>query len=462
MHYEIVQAVTGQSQQKLFFVNGPGGTGKSFTWNTITHSLHALGKIVLCVASSGIAALILIGGRTAHSTLAIPVPTHESTTCWIKKGADLAALIQQTSLIIWDEAPMQHKHVMETVDHTLRGIKDELDLLFGGVPIAWGGDFQQTLPAVPRGKREYIVGACLQKSYLWRHINILHLTENMQVDLTDPQSVEFAQWLLDIGSGKDLPLNHKIPIPPHMLSPSTVKELISEIYPGISQGNRLSSQYYLKRAILAPRNAEVTELNSSILDSFPGDLQTFHSVDRVGDIGDETGNQGSGEGQHYPVEYLNSFELRSLPPSKLQLKPGVPLMLLCNLDPSEGLCNGTRLRLKGATGRVLNVEILTGPKAGENAFIPRITISASEGALLFILFWRQFPVRLAFAMTINKSQGQSLGTVGIGLHSPVFSHGQLYVAVSRGTNWGRIKVLLAEGAARKTENIVYPDILLPT
>jgi len=133
VHDEIVQAVTRQSQQKLFFVNGSGGTGKSFIWNTITHSLHALGKIILCVASSGIAALILIGGRTAQSTLAIPMLTHESTTCWIKKRTDLAPLIQQTSLIIWDEAPMQHKHVMETVDHTLRDIRDELDLPFGGV-----------------------------------------------------------------------------------------------------------------------------------------------------------------------------------------------------------------------------------------------------------------------------------------------------------------------------------------
>jgi len=63
-------------------------------------------------------------------------------------------------------------------------------------------------------------------------------------------------------------------------------------------------------------------------------------------------------------------------------------------------------------------------------------------------------------MTINKSQGQSLGTVGMDLHTPVFSHGQFYVAISRGTNWGRVKVLLAEGSARKTENIVYPDVLL--
>ena len=83
-----------------------------------------------------------------------------------------------------------------------------------------------------------------------------------------------------------------------------------------------------------------------------------------------------------------------------------------------------------------------------------------RGALPFITFQRQYPVRLAFAMTINKSQGQYLGIVGMNLHTPVFSYGQCYVAVSRGTSWGRTKVLLPEEAGGKTENIVYPDVLL--
>ena len=61
-------------------------------------------------------------------------------------------------------------------------------------------------------------------------------------------------------------------------------------------------------------------------------------------------------------------------------------------------------------------------------------------------------------MTINKSQGQSMGTVGINLQYPVFPHGQFYVGVSRGTNWGRVYILLKEG--RKTSNIVYKEVLL--
>ena len=106
---------------------------------------------------------------------------------------------------------------------------------------------------------------------------------------------------------------------------------------------------------------------------------------------------------------------------------------------------------------MLHVKIISGPCAGEMAFIPRIKLISSE-ELPFELHRVQFPVRLAFGMTINKSQGQSLGTVGLDLCNLVFGHRQFYVGVSRGTNWRRVKVLLKEG--RKTENIVYKDILL--
>ena len=89
---------------------------------------------------------------------------------------------------------------------------------------------------------------------------------------------------------------------------------------------------------------------------------------------------------------------------------------------------------------------------------PWITLTPSDGELPFELHRRQFPVRLTFGMTINKSQGQSQGTVGLDLWYAVFGHGQFYVNVSRGTNWSRVKVLLPEG--NETTNIVYKDVLL--
>lgn len=160
----------------------------------------------------------------------------------------------------------------------------------------------------------------------------------------------------------------------------------------------------------------------------------------------------------YPVEFLASLKISGLPLAKLALKPGVPLMLLRNLDASNGLCNGTHMVLTKIQNHVLECRILGGKHAGNIVFIPRITLKPSNEDLPIPLSRRQFPVRLAFAMTINKSQGQSVENIGLDLRTPVFSHGQLYVALSRCTSADRIKVLFpADQLGTKTENIVYPE-----
>src|SRR6202022_3951649 len=135
-------------------------------------------------------------------------------------------------------------------------------------------------------------------------------------------------------------------------------------------------------------------------------------------------------------------------------------MLLRNIDPANGLCNGTRMVLLDIRHRVLKCHILGGDHAGKEVFIPRISLEPSEESLPINLTHRQFPVRLAFTMTINRSQGQSIVNVGIDLCIPVFSHGQLYVALSRCTSSNRIKVLFPEDSDTTcTLNIVYPEIL---
>ena len=117
--------VVNDNEGDMFFLYGYGGTGKTYIWRTLASSLRAKNQIVIMVASSGIASLLLPGGKTAHSKFKIPVSIFKDSTCNILQGSQLAELLNQTNLIIWDEAPMAHKFCFEALDQTLRDIIKE-------------------------------------------------------------------------------------------------------------------------------------------------------------------------------------------------------------------------------------------------------------------------------------------------------------------------------------------------
>jgi ATP-dependent DNA helicase PIF1 len=120
--YDKIMSRVDRKRPGFFFLYGYGGTGKTFIWRALSAALRSRGEIVLTVASSGIAALLIPGGRTAHSRFGIPINIDEYSTCEIGPKDPLAALIRRARLIIWDEAPMMHKHCFEAVDRTLKDI----------------------------------------------------------------------------------------------------------------------------------------------------------------------------------------------------------------------------------------------------------------------------------------------------------------------------------------------------
>jgi len=210
--------------------------------------------------------------------------------------------------------------------------------------------------------------------------------------------------------------------------------------------------------ILAPRNVNVAQLNESILNRMAGGSCQYVSADSI----IEEAGADPMNAEPIPVEVLRSINSSSLPPGELNLKIGCPVILLRNLDPSRGLCNGTRMVITRMRERVLEVRLLGGEHDGETALIPRISLIPTGATdLTFLLRRRQYPVRLAFALSINKAQGQSVKYVGIHLQAPVFAHGQLYVALSRATASQNIKVLLPDNTPYcMTPNVVYDEILL--
>uniref|UniRef100_A0A0D3E6U1 ATP-dependent DNA helicase n=1 Tax=Brassica oleracea var. oleracea TaxID=109376 RepID=A0A0D3E6U1_BRAOL len=180
---------------------------KTFLYQTIISRLRSRKQIVLPVASSGIAALLLPNGRTAHSRFNIPLKLDEDKLCNIKPGTMLAELIEKTDLIIWDETPMTHKHAFEALDKTLKDIMSmknphAKDQTFGGKTVLLGGDFRQILPVVPQGSRADTVLASISHSYLWNTCHKFPLKTNMQVN---QDKKEFSDWLLKVGEGRPQP-----------------------------------------------------------------------------------------------------------------------------------------------------------------------------------------------------------------------------------------------------------------
>ena len=197
------------------------------------------------------------------------------------------------------------------------------------------------------------------------------------------------------------------------------------------------------------------DINSEMLKQFPGEEREFLSADSAKKNG-ENGN----DDLLYPVEYLNSINCSGLPLAKLKLKVGCPVMILRNMNPGEGVCNGSRGIVTRMSNRVLEVELLTGSNAGTTMFIPRLSITPSSTQVPFEFCRRQFPVKVCFAMSINKSQGQSVKHIGLDVRNAVFTHGELYVAVSRVTSVYNLKVILdSDIGTPVTKNIVYPEVI---
>ena len=234
--HTVMKAVNDQNYpQRMFFLNAPGGYGKTFHIEALLYTVRAMGKIALAVASSGIAAELLEGGRTAHSQFKIPIPVNETSVCSIYLQSDDAKLLQKTDLIIWDEIMMSDADQVDCVDRSLRDIL-KIDKPFGEIPVVFGGDPRQILPIVHHGHRAQIVKSCIHSSQLWNQIQQIKLTTNMRVNKDE---IDFSTYLLTFGDGtaEIYPEigDDMVKVPKQYLV-NTIDDLIHKVFPSIEKG----------------------------------------------------------------------------------------------------------------------------------------------------------------------------------------------------------------------------------
>jgi ATP-dependent DNA helicase PIF1 len=276
---------------------------------------------------------------------------------------------------------------------------------------------------------------------------------------------DYSNWLLDLGDGK-IPsavpnLSGLIQVPDQMVCKSE-RELEDKVYNDFLL-NHQDPEYLRTRAIMSSTNDIIQQKNFEMVERLPGEMVISESIDSCLEDNDIA---------TYDAEVLNKINASGIPPHRLALKPGACIILIKNLNIKHGHCNGTRYIIKEMTPRLIKAEKLSGGLHSE-ILIPRIPMICQDSDFPVPFKRLQFPVLLAYYLTLNRAQGQSLDRAGLYLPKSVFSHGHLYVGSSRcgdpdnvfvyadQNEFDNVKEHLIEGKTY-TRNIVYPEIFSTT
>ena len=265
-----------------------------------------------------------------------------------------------------------------------------------------------------------------------------------------PNEVEFAQFLLNVGNGILNDLDDTFKVPLRCLA-AQGQDIFEDTYGELVRARRFKE--VAKCAVLSARNIDVEEINCRVMNLLDSTTERLYtSIDST-----ENCSEHDEINAIILAAYLNMLSPPSMPPHELRLRKYCIIMLIRNLSIVGGLCNGTRVLVLESGNMVLRCQILSGDKTGEIVFLYRITLYCGN-EYPFTSKRLQFPVKIAFAMTINKSQGRTFEKISVDLRRDVFNHGQLYVAFSHVRSWKSLKVYLGTQQNGIVKNFVYQEL----
>jgi hypothetical protein len=441
----------GSEESKIFFLDGPGGSGKTYVYNTIMYQLRGHNRGFISVAWTGIAASLLLEGTTAHTRFGIPLKPDETTVLKLGPKTESYKMVEKCVMLIWDEVTLVPAIVLDAVNLLFQTIKQST-LPFGGVVVVLGGDFRQCLPVLPNGHRSAIIENSVLSSRVWSFTKPLSLSSNMRLS---ENNGDFSKWLLDIGEGKS---GESVQIPNYMRC--NKEQLIDRVFGDFFNGNQQECEVG-NRAILCMTNDDALSLNNELLQMMP--MPNFRTYTSFQDVLDQHGrSSGVSASTYVSFEVLSKLTPSGFPPHELRLKVGAPIMLLRNLNVKQGLTNGTRLIVITLNDNCIVAKRISNSKTKSDiVIIPRIKFICSDPGLPFQFSRIQFPVRLAMCITTHKSQGQTFSHVGLYSKSEIFSHGQLYVALSRVRSPYNLHVCNLSDP-ETIRNVVYQEVLQQT
>jgi len=356
-----------------------------------------------------------------------------------------AQLIRDAAVIVWDEAPMSNKAVLACLEEVCRCCTGN-NAPFGNKIIILVGDWRQTCPVIPRGTKTQIIDASIKSSPLWPSFMVLGLTQLIR----NADDLEFANFVNAIGEGAGPEVDVNI-----MQQIATREELINFVFPEQVLHDPVQC---LTRSILAPTNEQIDFYNGEILARLPGIGRLYLAADSIKECpeGDENSNIIAPASL---LDYVTRHRPIGIPPGNLLVKVGGVYRIMRNFSVDRGLVKNARVVITDVGQRLISVRLLRPGMvpAGEEILLPRITFTSPLPSR-HTLVRRQFPVAAAYACTFTGCQGLTCDRIGADLTRAVFSHGQLYTALSRIRRREDGAVLLLPGPTT-VRNVTYLELL---